>query len=119
MVNQEKEKKRLYDETASLITRQALTNKMDDEELHFLLDLLDCVIVTGEHRAFIDLLHRWVNTSQSEDTYHAIKKVIITTDMSDENKVDASIQVIEELLCSNTNKTESKEESEDERFLDL
>ena len=38
MVNQEKEKKRLYDETASLITRQALTNKMDDEELHFLLD---------------------------------------------------------------------------------
>lgn len=119
MVGEEKEKKRIYDETASLITRQALLNKLNNEELHFLLDLLDCVVVTDQQRSFIDVLHRWVNTSLSDDSNLAIKNVILSTDISDEAKVDTSIQFIEELLCSSTKSAEGKEESEDEQFLDL
>lgn len=119
MLNQEKEKKRLYDETASLITRQALLNQLDNEELHFLLDLLDCVMVTNQQRSFIDVLHRWVKSSQSDENYLTIKNVILNTELSDETKVDASIKFIEELLCINKNKSERKEESEDEQFLDL
>lgn len=113
------EKKRIYDETASLITHRALLNKLNTEELHFLLDLLDCVVVTNQHRSLIDVLHRWVNTSLSEENNALIKNVVLNTNVNDQTQVDASIQFIEELLCTSTKVTEAKEESEDEQFLDL
>lgn len=113
------EKKKIYNETASLITNQALLNKLNNEELHFLLDLLDLVVVTNQQRPLIDVLHRWVNLSLSEENNSLIKDVILNTDVNDQAQVDASIQFIEELLCTSTQVTEAKEGSEDEQFLDL
>lgn len=113
------EKKKIYDETASLITHQTLLNKLNTEELHFLLDLLDCVVVTNRQRSLINVLHRWVNTSMSEENNDLIKNLILNTDVNDQTQVDASIHFIEELLCTSVQETEAKEESEDEQFLDL
>lgn len=103
MAHEEEEKKRIYDETASLITRQAVMNKLNSEELHFLLNLLDHVVITNQQRPFIDVLHRWINSSVSYEIKDTIKNVLLNTDVNDETQMAASIQFIEELLCSNTN----------------
>mgnify|MGYP000385941072 CR=1 FL=1 len=102
MVHEEEVKKRVYDETASLITRQVLMNKLSSEEFHFLLNLLDNVVITNQQRPFINLLHRWINSSVSNEINVAIKNVLLNTDFNDETQITASIRFIEELLCSNT-----------------
>ncbi|HQE23424.1 MAG TPA: hypothetical protein PLM20_05940 [Syntrophomonadaceae bacterium] len=101
MAHEEEEKKRIYDETASLITRQAVMNKLTSEELHFLLNLLDHVVITNQQRPIIDILHRWIKISVEKEINDTIKNVLLNTDFDDETQVAASIQFIEELLCTN------------------
>ena len=114
MVNEEEVKKRVYDETASLITRLALMNRLTSEELHFLLTLLDHVFITNQLRPLINVLHRWLNSAVGQEMNETIKQVLINTDLIDETQVTTSIQFIEEHLCSNAGEPIAKEDSTDE-----
>lgn len=114
MVHEEEEIKRIYDGTAALITRQAVMNKLSHEELYFLLNLLDLVVVTNQQRPFINILHRWIKSPVSSETRIAIKNLILNTDINDATQINASIKFIEELLCSCNEESEAKEESADE-----
>lgn len=119
MVRKEIHKKRVYDETASLITHQAIINKLDADELHFLLHLLDGIFIKDQHRSLLEILHRWKSIDLNKEVNLEIKKILLKTDLNNENQVNHSIAIIEEILCAVPIISTAKEESEDERLLDL
>lgn len=119
MANEEEQKKHIYDETATLITRQLLTNRLDTREMHFLLHLLDEIFIKCQHRSFLDSLHHWQSINQgaiSED----IKQALLNMDLSDEKSVRETTMLIQELLTDMPETNVSKKgEMDDQRKLDL
>lgn len=119
MANEEEQKKHIYDETASLITRQLLTNRLDTKEMHFLLHLLDEIFIKCQHRPLLEDLHHWQSINQGaidED----IKQALLNMDLGDEKSVRKTTMIIQELLKDMPETNDSqKGEMDDQRKLDL
>lgn len=119
MANEEEQKRHIYDETASLITRQLLTNRLDTMEMHFLLHLLDEVVIKCQHRHLLDDLHRWLSINQGA-VNEEIKQALLNINLGDEKSVRQTTMFIQKLLKDMPESSDSGEgELDDQRKLDL
>ncbi|MDD4562779.1 MAG: hypothetical protein PHW39_06860, partial [Syntrophomonadaceae bacterium] len=59
--------KRVYAESVSLIADMGFKDKLSIEEMNFLLNLLDVVIVKKEQPRLIQTLKNWMNTNEGSE----------------------------------------------------
>lgn len=115
MVNEEELKRRIYDETASLITSQAIVNRLTTQEMHFLLHLLDWVVIKNQSRPFLEALHKWGAGPPDSQTDSQVKALLLEADLSNEHAIAVCAVHIEELLSANIDRVRTaKEESDHE-----
>jgi len=92
------EKKRLYDETASLVADLGLRGRIAEDEMLFLLNLLDQVMVKQEYPELAGLLRRWLALKPQGEINEIIKATLLTMDFNDLRAVQANLELIQELL---------------------
>lgn len=94
----DEKKKKLYAETASLIADMGFRDKLSIEEMNFLLNLLDEVVVKQEQPRLIQTLENWVNTNENSEIDEIIKATFIAADFTDAESMEQCLQLVTELL---------------------
>ncbi|MGR6835787.1 hypothetical protein [Syntrophomonas erecta] len=101
MIRDDRRTKKVYDETATLITRLGITHQLEPREMEFLLNLLDEVIVKRDNPTLVRLLKKW--TMQKDippETDEIIRATVLATDWNDPDSVMSSAELIRDLLAS-------------------
>jgi len=96
----DEKKKKLYAETASLIADMGFRDKLSIEEMNFLLNLLDMVVVKQEQPRLIQTLINWVNTNEGSEIDEIIKATFVTADFNNPESLEQCLQLVTELLES-------------------
>ena len=91
-------KKRVYDESVSLIADMGFRDKLSNEEMNFLLNLLDVVVIKQDRPGLIQALKNWVNTNEGSEIDEIIKATLLATDFNDQEAVEQCTQLVTELL---------------------
>lgn len=90
--------KKLRDDTITTIVNLHLLQKITDEEMHFLLDLLDLVI-TGEGTGnLIPVLRTWLLQYNGSESDSIIKASLLGLNFSDQDSITRTSTIIKELL---------------------
>lgn len=92
------ERKRLYDETASLIADTGMRGQISVQEMRFLLSLLDQVMVTRGCPEMIELLKDWRDLPPDEEVDQIIKETLVNIDFKDRASVQVNLDIIKDLL---------------------
>lgn len=92
------EKNRLYDETASFIADAALKGQLSGAEMNFLLSLLDQIMIKHQYIDMIDLLRYWMNQNPDEEVDQIIKETLINIDFNNQKSVLTNLEIIQDLL---------------------
>lgn len=95
--------KRVYDETASVIMNLYLKRKIDSEEMNFLLNLLELVMVKKDRPEFIALLKQWKERQPEEEIDLIILETLRKTDINQPASLEASQEIIHDLLSVSGN----------------
>ena len=96
----EEKKKKLYAESASMIADMGVRGKLNVEEMHFLLSLLDIVVVKKDQPQLIQILQNWVNINESSEIDEIIKATLLAADFNDRESMEQCLQLVTELLES-------------------
>lgn len=92
-------RKRLYDETTTLIGRQTMQGVLSAEESRFLLDYLDGIFFGRASAALSPALKAWLSgAARDEECDELIRSRLLDTELKDEFAVAESKLFIEELL---------------------
>ena len=89
---------KIYDETASLIVDLSLRHQISHQEMHFLLNLLDQVVIKGTCADFLQNLKKWDPGKQDEETNEIIKATLLAMSFEDKQSVDSASGLIEDLV---------------------
>lgn len=92
------ELKKVYDETASVIMNLYLKRKIDSEEMNFLLNLLELVMVKKDRPEFVALLKQWKERQSEEEIDLIILETLRKTDINQPDSLEASQEIIRDLL---------------------
>lgn len=92
------ERKRLYDETASLIADAGLRGQVSSVEMGFLLSLLDQIMVKHQYPEMTVLLRRWMDQDPEEEIDPIIKETLVNIDFHNRRSVEANLDIIKDLL---------------------
>ncbi|MDD3898314.1 MAG: hypothetical protein PHE82_05115 [Syntrophomonadaceae bacterium] len=92
--------KRVYAESVSLIADMGFKDKLSIEEMNFLLNLLDVVIVKKEQPRLIQTLKNWMNTNEGSEIDEIIKATFLAADFNDQESLEQCLQLVTELLES-------------------
>ncbi len=98
MAADDEDRKRIYDETASLIADLGIRGRISIEEMKFLLDLLELVLVNGDKRHFIEMLKQWNPGQGDEEIDQIIKATLLNNNLNDFLSVDENQEMIGELI---------------------
>lgn len=100
MIFRDKEKiKKIYDETATVIADLAFKQQLTDEEMYFLLNMLE-FIMRKRNSSLTQLLNWWLNQSVSNaELNEMIRNELLKIEFEDENSVNEAINNIQELLA--------------------
>ena len=90
--------KRVYAESVSLIADMGFKDKLSIEEMNFLLNLLDVVIVKKEQPRLIQTLKNWMNTNEGSEIDEIIKATFLAADFNDQESLEQCLQLVTELL---------------------
>ena len=96
----EEKKKKLYAESASMIADMGVRGKLNVEEMHFLLSLLDIVVVKKDQPQLIQILQNWVNINEGSEIDEIIKATLLAADFNDRESMEQCLQLVTELLES-------------------
>ncbi len=96
----DEKKKKLYAESASMIADMGVRGKLNVEEMHFLLSLLDIVVVKKDQPQLIQILQNWVNINESSEIDEIIKATLLAADFNDRESMEQCLQLVTELLES-------------------
>ncbi|MDD3852284.1 MAG: hypothetical protein PHD40_01350 [Syntrophomonadaceae bacterium] len=99
-MNEEIRLRKIYDETASVILRHAVNNRLSSEEMAFLLNLLDKVFDCTIPEAFIFVIKEFQDYDSNEELREIIKANILATDLEDDQSIKSSITEIRDLLSA-------------------
>lgn len=97
MIFDEKRKK-IYAESASMIADMGVRGKLSVEEMNFLLNLLDVVVVKKDQPQLIQTLRNWVETNESSEIDEIIKATLLAVDFTDKESMEQCLQLVKELL---------------------
>ncbi|HHV16245.1 MAG TPA: hypothetical protein GXX58_06690 [Gelria sp.] len=91
-------RKKVYAESVSLIADMGFRDKLSIEEMNFLLNLLDLVVIKQEQPGLIQTLKNWVSTNEGSEIDEIIKATLLATDFNDEESIEQCLQLVTELL---------------------
>lgn len=97
MVNNNSLKMKLYDQTASLIAELFYKGFIEEQEMMFLLNILE-IVINNRNKEIIDLLNSWLDSKVDKDTNNHIKKMLLEIDFNNIN--EEKIQEILLMLSS-------------------
>lgn len=100
MPREEQQVNKIYDETASLIVDLSLRNQISHHEMHFLLSLLDQVVVKGRNPELMKALKEWDPDNLDPEINEIIKATLLALDMRDNEKLKSTAVMIEELISA-------------------
>ncbi len=89
---------RIYDETASLIADLGIRGRITVDEMKFLLDLLELVLIKKDKPNFIDLLKQWKPGQGDEEIDQIIKATLLNVDFKNLLSLEENQTMIEELI---------------------
>jgi uncharacterized protein related to proFAR isomerase len=90
--------KQLYDDTATVIMDLFMTGKIELEELNFLLNLLETVIIKQEQQEMIELLKKWHPSAAHEEIDEIIKATLLAMDFKDQDDLQHNLVLLQELI---------------------
>ncbi|MGI5880736.1 MAG: hypothetical protein ACOX6L_09105 [Syntrophomonadaceae bacterium] len=90
--------RKIYDETAAVILRQALNNHLTSEEMAFLFSLLDKIFDCTIPEAFLSVITDFLNCDLNEEIRDIIKANMLATDLDDDQSIKSGITSIRDLL---------------------
>ncbi|SHG60976.1 hypothetical protein SAMN02745221_00585 [Thermosyntropha lipolytica DSM 11003] len=100
MTFKEREKiKKIYDETATLIADLALKQNLSQDEMYFLLNLLDLIVIERKSLPLTQVLHLWLQKDLNPALDEEIKNLLLTSDLKDEKELKKTIDNIRRLLA--------------------
>lgn len=97
-MNFEEQRKKVYDESVSLIADLGFRQRISFEEMNFLLSLLDMVFVHKDTPEFIATLRQWMRNYGGGEIDDIIKATLLATDFNDQESVKQSMQTVAELM---------------------
>jgi len=100
MSGEEQQVNKIYDETASLIVDLSLRNQISHQEMHFLLNLLDQVVVRGRNPELMKALKEWYPDRLDPEINDIIKATLLALDMRDNETLKNTAVIIEELISA-------------------
>ncbi|MGI6435791.1 MAG: hypothetical protein ACOX0F_10615 [Syntrophomonadaceae bacterium] len=90
--------KKLYDDTATVIMDLFMTGRIDTEELHCLLNLLEAVMIKREQQELIALLKKWRPGIEHTEIDDIIKATLLALNYDDKDDMDHSLALLDELI---------------------
>ncbi|MGE5389922.1 MAG: hypothetical protein ACM3PE_02550, partial [Deltaproteobacteria bacterium] len=87
------ERKRLYDETASMIADTGLRGQISGSEMSFLLSLLDQIMIKRQYPEMASLLRIWINSGADAEIDPIIKETLINMDFKDCKSIEANLDI--------------------------
>ncbi|WP_054695825.1 hypothetical protein [Syntrophomonas palmitatica] len=94
------DKKRLYDETASLVADLGLRGRITEDEMLFLLSLLDQVMIKENYPQLIQLLHKWTANQAGSEMNEIIKATVLNLEFSNPQTMQDDLELLQELLAT-------------------
>ncbi len=98
MPSKQGELKRLYDETASLIADLGIRGRISIEEMNFLLDLLELVLIDKNQGHFIQDLKQWNLGSIEDEIDQIIKATLLNNKLKDFLSLSENQEMIRDLI---------------------
>ncbi len=98
MFNNDQYKYKIYDETASLIADLYFKEQINEPEMHFLLNILESVIIKKDSTGLINVLKEWINADKGMEINQIIKETLLTIDFNDTDSLTSKEELIKELL---------------------
>ncbi len=89
---------RIYDETASLIADLGIRGRISIDEMNFLLDLLELVLIKKDKRDFIDLLKQWNPGQGDQEIDQIIKATLLNVNLNNTRSVEENMEIIGVLM---------------------
>ena len=100
MTWQQEQIKKIYDETATLITTLGLRSDISWDEMSCLLILLDEVIIKRQHLPLIQLIEEWQRLPPNEEIDELIKNSLFSLDFNRVSSVNETIELMQRLLTT-------------------
>jgi hypothetical protein len=92
-----RELKKIRDDAATIIFNLHLVHKISEDELHFLLKLLD-IVVNNEENNLLPLLHSWAKQESHSENDSIIKATLLGLDFNDPEEVARTCSILRDLL---------------------
>ncbi|MDD3879331.1 MAG: hypothetical protein PHP26_04990, partial [Syntrophomonas sp.] len=87
MPNVEQLVKKIYGETASLVVDSCLKGELGEEQMRFLLNLLDLSVVSRQHPELFLLLQEWMDCFEDSETDKIIEATLLALDFNDQEAI--------------------------------
>lgn len=91
-------RKKIYDDTATVIMDLFMTGRISSAESHCLLNLLEAVMTKPHLRELIILLKQWQPDMKSSEVDDIIKATLLALDYEDKDDVEHSMALLSELI---------------------
>ncbi len=90
--------KKIYNETAGVITKLCFEKRINENEMYFLLNLLDFVCFEKRGDDLIASIVKWQHLNNDSELDEIIKETLLTLDFSSEDSIAKMAAMIQELL---------------------
>jgi len=96
--------KKLYDNVASLIFNLHIQKgKLNKEEMHCLLSILDFTVMKKNDYGLIGLLKEWKSSDIDSDIDDIVKATLLNIDFTNSDSLQRNMETIRDLLRYNKN----------------
>ncbi|MDD2586674.1 MAG: hypothetical protein PHT79_06545 [Syntrophomonadaceae bacterium] len=92
-------KKKIYDETASLIVDLCVRGRLNSEEMHFLLNLLDMSVLQRDNSGLFAILKVWLKGENDEEIDAIVKATLLAIDFSNQKSLQTNTELIKGLIA--------------------
>ncbi len=89
---------RVYDGTASLVADLGIRGRISIEEMGFLLNLLELVLIKREHPGFVNMLRQWNPGHGDKEIDEIIKATLLNVDFTNALSIQENQDMIGELI---------------------
>ncbi|NLJ71545.1 MAG: hypothetical protein GX333_00865 [Syntrophomonadaceae bacterium] len=92
--------KKIYNETASVVTKLYYDKKLTEAEMLFLLNFLDFIWLDNKENDLISSIIEWLGLYKNSELDEIIKETLITLDFNNEESIKQMSNLVKELLLN-------------------
>lgn len=97
MDDYERNVKKLYNNTASMVANLFFKGHITEPEMNFLLSLLDNLVFEKSEPELINVLKKWFGQNRDEENMAIVKNTLINIDLKNPADIQNIINLIKEL----------------------